>query len=83
VKSIDKITDKIRLDGVKSQVSTDRKVAWKDIDELDLTLQDNFEEFVDEYLCSVLNVSYRLPPFDFLNINGYSFLRIRPQLSED
>ena len=46
-------------------------------------MQDNYKSKVDEYLTSVLSTSYRLPPYDFCNINGYSFLRIRPLISQD
>jgi len=80
---IDLINASINLKGVRAQLSNDRDTAFADIKSQEINLTDTYKNHVDEYLCSVLSTVHRLPPFDFLNINGYSYLRMKPSKSEE
>jgi len=79
---IDLINAGMNLKGVRAQLSSDRDTAFSDIKTQELNLTDTYQKPVDEYLCSVLSTVHRLPPFDFCNINGYSYLRMKPAKSE-
>ena len=71
------------MKGTRAQLSADQETAFADLKSQDIKLVESYTNKVDEYLCSALSVVHRLPPFSFCEINGYSYLRIKPPKSEN
>ena len=71
---VDELGENIYQRGVRAVMSTEAKDAFVDVKGQNIELQ---QQAADHYLTSVLSTVYRLPPFDFETIDGYSFLNIR------
>lgn len=80
---VDKLPSDVQLQGVRAKVANDKEQAFADAKSQNIDVDDPLKSNVSEYVCSVLSSVNRLPPFDFHVFNGYSFLRVRPQLAEE
>lgn len=71
---VDELGEAIYQRGVRATLSDNVKEAYTDVKSQNIELQ---EKAADHYLTGVLSSVYRLPPFDFTPLNGYSFLNVR------
>jgi hypothetical protein len=71
---VDELSEAIYQRGVKAVLSDSASEAYADVKSQEIDLK---EGKADTYLASVLSTVYRLPPFDFKPIDGFSFLNIR------
>ena len=77
LKEVDMIPDTLQLHCVRAALSTDVTAAYQDIKSQNIVLKETFENSVTEYLTSVLSSVQRLPPFDMVSHDGFSYLKIR------
>jgi hypothetical protein len=65
----------VKLTRARAKLTKDKEEAFSDIVSEGISMEDNAKK-VDEYLTSVISNIQRLPPFSYLKIDGYSYLRI-------
>ena len=73
-RDVDELGDAVYQRGIRAVLSDNIKDAYVDVVSQNIVLQ---EKAADHYLTSVLSSVYRLPPFDFTPVDGYSFLNVR------
>jgi hypothetical protein len=71
---VDELGEAVYQRGVRAQMSEKASEAYADAKSQEIAIK---EGKADTYLVSVLSSVYRLPPFDYSPIDGYSFLNIR------
>ena len=71
---VDELGENIYQRGVRAIMSDNVKVSYTDVISQNIDLQ---EKEAEQYLTSVISSVYRLPPFDFTPVDGYSFLSVR------
>jgi hypothetical protein len=73
-RDVDELGEAIYQRGVRAVLSDNLKDAYADVKGQKIVLK---EKAAEQYLTSVVSSVYRLPPFDFTSVNGYSFLNVR------
>jgi hypothetical protein len=73
-RDVDELGEAIYQRGVRAVFSDNLKDAYADVISQKIELQGSL---ADQYLSSVVSSVYRLPPFDFSPVDGYSFLNVR------